>query len=76
MPKISDRIDRLEELDQHCGRRPPGMTIEEFVKPWGSMTVPQLQTYLRTISDEDLEAGVAYLQTVVAAEQEVGHAKT
>ena len=75
MPKISERIKRLEKLDPHCGRRPPGMTIEEFVKPWRRMTTAQLRTYLRSISDEDLEAGVAYLQTVVAAEQEASHEK-
>lgn len=76
MPKLSDRIDRLEKLDPYRGRRPPEMTIEQFTMHWRQMKPDQFRSYLRTIPDQDLEEGLVYLQSVVDSEEGQHHGNT
>lgn len=69
MPKISDRLAALEKLVRFSGRRPPGLSDSEFADFLCRMTRPQLGTYLRSLRDMDLDAGIACLQVAVDAKE-------
>lgn len=67
---ISNRLSKLEQRPQP--QRPHGMTQEALSVYMDSLTPRQQDCFIKTMTDDDLDASIDYLQTL--AEQH--HAKT
>lgn len=73
MPKIGNRIERLEKLDPYRGRRPTGMSTEDFFEYWRRLPLSQVHECLSAMSAEELDESISYLRGLVAAEEEQQH---
>lgn len=72
MPKLSDRMTKLECMPGYKGKRPPGMTDEQFVHYIDAMPQRERAAFITAMTDDDLDASIEYLKTIT----EQHHAST
>ena len=66
---ISNRVSRLEQRPQP--QRPHGMTHQELELHMSSMALRELHAFVKTMTDDDLNARIEYLKAI----EEQQHAK-
>ena len=66
---ISNRVSRLEQRPQP--QRPHGMTNHELDLHMQSMALREVQAFVKTMTDDDLNARIEYLKAI----EEQQHAK-
>ena len=62
MPTLSSRVFTLEQRPQP--QRPHGMTNQELDLDMQSMNPQALRAFVKTMTDDDLTAGIEYLKTI------------
>ena len=70
MPTLSSRVHNLEQRTQP--QRPHGMTNQELDLHMQSMAPRAVQEFVKTMTDDDLNARIEYLKTI----KEQHHAST
>lgn len=70
MPTLSNRVIKLEQRPQP--QRPHGMTQHGLVLHLDSMASREVGAFAKTMTDDDLTAGIEYLKTIT----EQHHANT
>ena len=67
---VSDRLKKLEQRPQP--QHPHGMTEEALAIHMGGLTPRERDAFIKTMTDDDLAAGIEYLKTIT----EQHHAST
>ena len=67
---VSDRLKKLEQRPQP--QRPHGMTHPEFDLHMRSMALREVQAFVKTMTDDDLNARIEYSKAI----EEQNHANT
>ena len=67
---VSDRLKKLEQRPQP--QRPHGMTPQELDLHMSSMALREVHVFVKTMTDDDLNARIEYLKTI----KEQHHAST
>ena len=67
---ISNRLSKLEQRPQP--QRPHGMTHQELDLHMRSMALREVQAFVKTMTDDDLDARIEYLKAI----EEQNHANT
>ena len=67
---VSERLKKLEQRPQP--QRPHGMTQEALSLHMGRLTPREHEAFIKTMTDDDLNASIEYLQAL--EEQEHGNA--
>lgn len=66
---VSNRLSKLEQRPQP--QRPHGMTLQELDLHMRSMALRGVQAFVKTMTDDDLDARIEYLKAI----EEQQHAK-
>jgi len=59
---VSDRLKKLEQRPQP--QRPHGMTHQELDLHMSSMASREVQAFVKTMTDDDLDARIEYLKAI------------
>ena len=59
---ISNRVSRLEQRPQP--QRPHGMTHQELDLQMSSMALREVQAFVKTMTDDDLDTRIDYLKAI------------